>query len=86
MDPGTIDPPLKAPSIPCDQHQVTISPVDSGNVHINIGPLCGVNTGQHLYIHLPAGGMVMPTVTFTFSNSLQYTYDILVTQVFNKYG
>ena len=59
---------------------MTISSVDGQNV--NVGELCGVNTGQHLYIHPSNIKMVMPImITFHFAGGLPYIYKIRVTQV-----
>ena len=39
---------------PCDTDYVEITlPDPDGTENVNIGKLCGENTGQHLYIHFP---------------------------------
>ena len=79
----------------CDRHSMTISQVDANNQNINVGSLCGINTDQHLYIHLPkprkrtlptpADVMTNMPVTITFNfmedNQIRYQYNIRVTQV-----
>ena len=37
---------------PCNDEYVEITMPD-GTMNVNIGKLCGENTGQHLYIHFP---------------------------------
>ena len=37
---------------PCNDEYVEITMPD-GTKNVNIGKLCGENTGQHLYIHFP---------------------------------
>ena len=38
---------------PCDTDYVEITLPGDGTENVNIGKLCGENTGQHLYIHFP---------------------------------
>ena len=45
MMPGDVDK-------PCNSDYVKIM-MPAGSENVNIGKLCGYNTGQHLYIHLP---------------------------------
>ena len=54
MDPGTPGKPdnngvAQPPARGCDRHSVTVSRVDGPDV--NIGELCGYNSGQRLTIH-----------------------------------
>ena len=85
MDPGTPGTPattgaVQPPARGCDRHSVTVSRVDGADV--NIGELCGYNTGQRLTIHPRSDESVMPvTLTFQFSGSQPYQYNIKVTQV-----
>ena len=45
MMPGDVDK-------PCNSDYVKIM-MPTGSENVNIGKLCGHNTGQHLYIHFP---------------------------------
>ena len=38
---------------PCNSDHVEITLPDGTDENVNIGRLCGENTGQHLYIHFP---------------------------------
>ena len=99
MDPGSFQEKPRArngtPAASCDRHQMTISGVDMHDSSVNIGNLCGVNSGQHLYIHLHHGrdtfsgrsensgrmqaGPVM--IRFRFDGAHKYKFNIMVTQV-----
>ena len=101
MDPGSfMDSPTRKDGVSsesCDRHQMTISSVDMHDSSVNIGNLCGVNSGQHLYIHLHHGrdtfsgrsggsgrmqaGPVM--IRFRFDGAHKYKFNIMVTQVSN---
>ena len=73
----------------CDRHMVTITPVDGSSDRVNVGKLCGDNTGQHLYIHLhrnremrESSMMMTPVmIMFSFTMNQPYTYNIMVTQL-----
>ena len=99
MDPGSfMDSPTRKDGVStesCDRHQMTITSVDMHDSSVNIGNLCGVNSGQHLYIHLHHGrdtfsgrsggsermqaGPVM--IRFRFDGAHKYKFNIMVTQV-----
>ena len=71
---------------------MTVMPVDGNTERVNVGRLCGENSGQHLYIHLARDTMMMGRqesmmmmmpvmIRFNFAMSQPYTYNIKVTQV-----